>query len=94
MMHNLCRKSPPSLYGVDRAEYQRLQGLVLDTIADAGIYRVHYDDINYVAANSAPCPINGPLRNVTESKGPARLADAHHDCRFCVTRSTNGARAR
>jgi hypothetical protein len=45
MMHNLCRKSPPSLYGVDRAEYQRLQSLVIDAIANAAIYPVQYDDL-------------------------------------------------
>lgn len=38
-------QKPPSLYGVDRAEYERLQGLVLDTMTDAGIYPVQYDDL-------------------------------------------------
>jgi hypothetical protein len=45
MMHNLCRKSPPSLYEVDRPEYQRLQALVIDAIAKFGIYPVEYDDL-------------------------------------------------
>jgi hypothetical protein len=45
MMHHLCRNSPPNLHGVDRAEYQRLQALVNDAIANSRIYPVQYDDL-------------------------------------------------
>jgi hypothetical protein len=45
MMHALCRESPESLKGVDKAEYERLQTLVKNAIASSGIHRVQFDDI-------------------------------------------------